>query len=92
MSFAKNTSMSYVAGYRAANFIMMAFPAYEKKICKRAQLHQQTNKRSPHHNSKKKSAATAETNVLPNATQSYASPPAIFTAPLRPLETYRPRT
>ena len=55
VSFAKLTSMSYVAGYRAANFITMGSPAYNstRELCKRAQLYQHINKPSPHHNSKR---------------------------------------
>ena len=43
MSIAKHTSMSHVAGYRAANFITMGSPAYNepRKLFKRVQLHQQ---------------------------------------------------
>ena len=61
-----------------------------RELCKRAQLHQQTNKHSPHHNAKinkhspittqkETSPSTPETNVLPNAKQSYPLPPAITT-------------
>ena len=66
-----------------------------RELCIRAQLHQQTNKHSPITTQKPTSTAPIttqkdtspslpETNVLPNATQSYPSPPAITSAPFDP--------
>ena len=95
MSFAKLTSMSHVAVYKAANFNTMSSPAYNAppRTLQKSPTPptstapittQKPQNTAPITTQKETSPSTPETNVLPNATQSYPSPPAITTAPLDP--------
>ena len=77
MSFA---SMSHVAGYRAAKFTTMGSPAYNAPPRTLQCSINRPISKTPITTKKKTSPTTRETNVLPNATQSYPSPPAITTA------------
>ena len=89
--------MSNVAGYRAANFITMGSPAYnapprtlqksptlptDQQAQPPSQLKNQ--QAQPPLELKKKHHHQHLKQILPNATQSYPSPPAITTAPFDP--------
>ena len=87
MSFAKLTSMSHVAGYRAANFFYDGFSCIQctpDNFAKEPNSTKRPLSTTPNTTQKETSPATPETNVLPNATQSYSSPPPISTASFGP--------
>ena len=90
--------MSHVAGYRAANFTTMGSLAYiapprtqqaQPKSTNRPTSTAPITTQKPTSTAaittqKETSSSTLETNVLPNATKSYPSPPAITKTPFDP--------
>ena len=84
VSFGKHTSMSHVASYRAANFIRMGSPAYNALDSLQKGLNLQTDQQAQPPSQLKKKHHRQHLKQTHCPTQSLQ--------PLRPLETYRPRT